>query len=100
MCSLTRVRPNHFVLPIILTIAAWALWPRTGDSETIRLGTDPAHVRNLPASVKYVLRVHPGTYLPGLMPENVGKPLRQLNVVAEEFEKLFPDTRIEYTPVP
>jgi raffinose/stachyose/melibiose transport system substrate-binding protein len=85
---------------VIIAVAVWALLPRSDAKGTIRLGTDPAHVQNLPPSVKYVIRMHPGAYLPGLMPDNVGQPLKGLNIVAAEFEKRFPDTRIEFVGVP
>ena len=88
---------------MIVGLSVWALLPPRGegnDGATIRLGTDPAHLDNAPPSVKYKLRVHPGSYLPGLMPDNVGHPLTGLAEVVEAFEKLYPDTRIEFTGVP
>lgn len=38
--------------------------------------------------------------MPGRRPMNLGQPLQGLNKVRDEFEKLFPDTRIEFTEVP
>lgn len=88
-------------LAVVLVIAARKLIPpKDVPGETIRLGTDPAHVENLPPSVKYVLKVHGGMYLPGLMPDNVGKPLSGLNKVAAAFEKIHPDTRIQFVSAP
>ncbi len=84
---------------MILTIAAWALFPtRAGTQNTIRLGTDPSHVANFPKDK--IIRVHAGAYLPGLMPDNVGTPLQGMNKVAAQFEKLYPDMRIEFVGVP
>ena len=38
--------------------------------------------------------------MPGRRPMDVGKPLEGLAIVAKEFEKLYPDTRIEFTEAP
>jgi len=79
----------------------WKLTPTSGNSQgAIRLGTDPAHINDLPPSVKYVIKINAGAYLPGLMPDNVGKPLSAMNDVAAAFEKLYPDTRIDYESAP
>src|ERR1044072_5313464 len=98
MMKLIKLR--HIILLVIVAVALWALWPARNNADTVRLGTDPAHLRNLPPSVKYVLRIHPGAYLPGLMPDNVGKPLSAMTRVAEAFENIYPDTRIEFVGVP
>ncbi len=86
---------------IILSVAVWSLIPPSGNSaSTVRLGTDPSHLRDAPPSVKYKLRIYPLAYLPGTMPDNVGKPLSGINKVAAQFEKLYPDTRVAFVSVP
>jgi len=49
---------------------------------------------------KYILRVGPSLYMPGTMPQGIGKPLEELNHVAAKFEELYPDTKIKYEQVP
>lgn len=49
---------------------------------------------------KYTIRFAPGIYMPGRRPMDVGKPLEGLAKVAEKFEKLYPDTRIEFSEAP
>ena len=39
-------------------------------------------------------------YMPGRRPMDIGQPLQGLFKVAREFEKLYPDTRIEFSEAP
>jgi raffinose/stachyose/melibiose transport system substrate-binding protein len=87
---------RYIILMLIIAASAWALWPPTKLADRSPLRARES--RNVNA--KYVLRVAPQLYLPGSKPQNVGKPLVGLNIVADEFEKLFPDTRIEFANVP
>lgn len=80
---------------IILSLSTWALWPR----ETAVLG-EKGEVRRSTGPRKYTIRFAPGLYMPGRRPHNVGTPLKGLIKVAEEFERRFPDTRIEFTEAP
>jgi len=95
------IRPRHILLAAILAVSAWALWP---SSEELagggRLGSRPAAGQADKAGRKYHLRVAPGLYLPGTMPNNVGKPLEGLLRVAEEFEARCPDTYVEFVGTP
>src|SRR5688500_8143929 len=78
----------------------WALLPPRDTSKAARIGSDPGRGKDVPASVKYVIRVNPGPlYLPGIVPENSKKPIRGMEIVADAFEKLHPDTRIEFVGV-
>ncbi len=47
------------------------------------------------ANVKYTIVVNAGNYMPGSMVYGRLGPLRGYREVADEFEQLFPDTRIE-----
>lgn len=49
---------------------------------------------------KHTIRFAPGIYMPGRRPMDLGKPMKALEKVAADFEKLFPDTRIEFTEAP
>jgi ABC-type glycerol-3-phosphate transport system substrate-binding protein len=95
------IKPKHILLVVILGLSAWALWPsaeeRAGGG---RLGNRPKATEADKARRPYHLRVAPALYLPGTMPNNVGKPLEGLTHVAEKFEALFPDTYVEFVGVP
>jgi raffinose/stachyose/melibiose transport system substrate-binding protein len=91
-----RLRLRHLVLPIIIAAGAWALWPSAQATSTGAGSTRVSRNRD----AKYVIRVAPSCYLPGMMPHNVGKPLQGLDLVAEDFERMYPDTRVEFVGVP
>ncbi|HEX8525164.1 MAG TPA: ABC transporter substrate-binding protein, partial [Tepidisphaeraceae bacterium] len=95
------IKLKHLILVLIVALGVWALLPpkESEGHKSVRLGTDPRHLQNLAAGTM-VLRVHAGAYLPGLMPDNVGSPLQGLTKVAAAFEKLYPDTRLEFVGVP
>ncbi len=84
---------RHVFLVLILCLSAWALWPRDDRKTQTEDGK-----REAPR--KYTIRVAPGIYMPGRRPMNVGQPLQGLAQVKADFEKLFPDTRIEFTEAP
>lgn len=73
-------------------------------------GTDPADKRERSGSEagksravgerKYVIRVAPNFYMPGRRMNPGDKPLSGMREVADEFEKRFPDTRVEMLDVP
>jgi raffinose/stachyose/melibiose transport system substrate-binding protein len=95
------IKPRHVILCIILVLGVWALLPpRDKSKAAAHIGSDPSRTKNVPATVKYVLRVNPGPlYLPGIVPENSTKPIAGMQKVADAFEKLYPDTRIEFIGV-
>lgn len=85
---------------MILALGVWALLPPRDASKAARIGSDPNRTKALPPTVKYVLRVNPGPlYLPGIVPANSTKPIQGMQKVAEAFERLHPDTRIEFIGV-
>jgi len=94
-------RPKHILLVAILAASAWALWPSPEEmAGGGRLGNRPVAAREDKSGRAYHLRVAPGLYLPGTMPNNVGKPLEGLVRVAEKFEALHPDTYVEFVGTP
>ena len=97
------IKPRHVILIIILALGTWALLPpRATGKPQARIGSDPSRTqtKNLPSTVKYVLRVNPGPlYLPGIVPANKTTPVEGMKKVAEAFEQLHPDTRIEFLGV-
>lgn len=87
---------RHLSLACIIAFGAWALWPREPKHES-----EPGETANSStASRKYTIRFAPGIYMPGRRPMDVGKPLEALSKVAREFEKLYPDTKIEFSEAP
>jgi raffinose/stachyose/melibiose transport system substrate-binding protein len=81
-------------LACILGLAFWALWPRDV-AQSVQQTRQPTK-----AARKYTIRFAPGIYMPGRRPMNLGTPIQGLFKVAAEFEKLFPDTKIEFTEAP
>jgi raffinose/stachyose/melibiose transport system substrate-binding protein len=98
-------------LVLVVTASVWALWPRTGDQPTALSLSELLPARAAAqadgetmaqaAGVRHAIRVAPGAfYMPGTRPMDVGRPLEGLATVAREFERLHPDTRIEFLGVP
>lgn len=86
---------RNLSLVLVLGFAAWALWPR----EAAHVGGEGQPQRST-APRKYTLRVAPGIYMPGRRPMDIGEPMQGLAKVAQEFEALYPDTRIEFSEAP
>jgi raffinose/stachyose/melibiose transport system substrate-binding protein len=86
---------RHIVLVLILCLGAWALWPHDDGKgrQTEAAGEDGSQR-------KYTIRMTPGIYMPGRRPMNLGKPLQGFNKVKMAFEKLYPDTSVEFTEAP
>jgi raffinose/stachyose/melibiose transport system substrate-binding protein len=92
---------KYAILAVILGFGVWALCDPADSAKAAHLGSNPSRTKNNPKSVKYVLRFNPGgLYLPGVIPENSDKPIEGFAKVGEAFEKLYPDTRIEFVGVP
>lgn len=101
---------NLFLL-VILGLSAWALVPpaekaaapapSSSDSSSADPSFSSSPVSSSSASRKHVIRVGPKLfYMPGNVPMGVGRPLEGLRKVAERYEALHPDTKIEYVAVP
>src|SRR4051795_13723945 len=90
------VHVKHAFLLLVLALAAWAFLPshKTDDLASLK------HRRTLNPNAKYVVRMSPANYIPGTVPQNVGQPLQGFNKVADRFERLFPDTAIQFVEVP
>ena len=90
---------KYLILAVILAIGVWALRPvaESSDASVNQLQQTARGDRN----ARYVLRINPGPiYLPGMLPENATKPIDGMTQVAEQFVKLYPDTRIEFVGAP
>lgn len=90
------------ILPLVIALSLWAMWPPLlpGWSNT-KSDRVPGGRTSLNNNAKYTIRVHPGSlYLPNVIPENATKPIEGIAKVATKFEKLYPDTRIEFVGAP
>jgi raffinose/stachyose/melibiose transport system substrate-binding protein len=86
---------------VIVALSVWALRTPADNAKTARIGSDPNAAKTASANVKHVIRFNPGAlYLPGLVPENATKPIEGIAKVGEAFEKMFPDTRLEFIGIP
>lgn len=82
-------------LVVILGVGGFLFW-RDQPSDTPAAAAPIA-----PAARPFVLRLAaPHFYLPGSLPQGVGRPLQGLAQVAADFEARFPDTRVEIIAVP
>ena len=89
---------KYIFLAFILIISLWAFHPPSKEKTVSPPGEKPGS--SITVEKKYILKVYPCVYMPGTMPFNVGKPLEGMKKVAEKFETLYPDTKIEYVDVP
>ncbi|MGV3614707.1 MAG: ABC transporter substrate-binding protein [Fimbriimonas sp.] len=90
---------RHLTLVIVLAIAVWALRPPATGS-TQELGGADAGVSRATGDRKYVIRVVPSFYMPGKRSNPGAPPLKGFREVGDAFEKLHPDTRIEFLDAP
>jgi maltose-binding protein MalE len=79
----------------IVVAGYWLLRPPAGETE--ESGSDLAVPRS---ARKYTIRVAPGVYLPGRRMNPGDPPQKALREVADRFEKLYPDTKIEFLDAP
>ena len=89
-------------LACFIALAVWALLPPAEDEDDYDDGETPAerHERRDQA-VDYVIRFSPGpNYMPGSVPFGIGEPLQGLSRVLRDFERRFPDTRVEVLTTP
>ena len=92
---------KRIIFILILAVSIWLLWPKsTSPPSSVEHVDVPQKDTPDNSSKKYVIRVAPDIYMPGTMPMGAGKPLEALTHIAEQFETLFPDTKIVYENVP
>lgn len=93
------MRVKYIILVIILVIGVIALIPPKDDSDSEGGSVDGDATADV--DKKYIIRIYPGNwYIPGMSVSNVSKPVENMGIVAREFEKLYPDTKIEFVNVP
>jgi raffinose/stachyose/melibiose transport system substrate-binding protein len=90
---------RHFTLVFVLAAAFWALRPPPA-GETKDLGGGEAGASRATGDRKHVIRVVPSFYMPGRRSNPGEPPLKGFREVGDAFEKLHPDTRIEFVDAP
>ncbi len=91
---------NFFILVLVIVSLLVFMPPEDETPESkARNVAGSEHLRE--QEKKYVIRVYPGNwYLPGTIYWDLGKPVENLEIVADKFEQLYPDTSIEFVGVP
>jgi raffinose/stachyose/melibiose transport system substrate-binding protein len=85
-------------LAVILCLGTWALWPPPSEQRPQAAAGDASEPCQ---DARFVIKVAPGgSYLPGTQPFGLDLTLHGLTDVVADFEKRFPDTRIEIINVP
>ncbi len=85
---------KNIFLAVVVVAYGIALIPPKGEADANEAEAKAA------SNAKYIIRIAPGLYMPGRRPMDVGDKLRGLSDVAKEFEKLNPDTHIEFSEMP
>ncbi|AIE84924.1 ABC transporter substrate-binding protein [Fimbriimonas ginsengisoli] len=93
------IQVRHVLLLSVLVLGAWALRAPSVESKEERGGAE-AGVSHATGNRPYVVRIVPDFYMPGKRFNPGDPPLRAFRDVADEFEKLHPDTRIEIVDAP
>ena len=84
---------------VVLAVGAWALRPpENPDSKGV--GGAQAGVSRASGNRPYVIRVVPDFYMPGKRFNPGDPPLKGFREVADEFERLNPDTKVEFIDAP
>lgn len=91
------VQFRHVTLALVVLAGLWALRPPK--DEAARGGAD-AGASRATGHRPYVIRVAPGFYMPGKRINPGDPPLKAFREVGDAFERLYPDTRVEFLDVP
>ena len=84
-------------LACFIALAVWALMPPASEEDAL----DQAAKTESQEAVDYVIRFSPGiNYMPDSVPFGIGSPLKGLSEIIREFERHFPDTRVEVLTTP
>lgn len=90
---------KHGLLLLILALGGYLLLP-PGEGDGSDGDAGESGERDS-ADVRYVIRFSVGaTYQPGARPFGIGEPLKGLAMVVADFEKRYPDTRVEVVNTP
>jgi raffinose/stachyose/melibiose transport system substrate-binding protein len=90
---------RHLSLVAVVAFGVWALRP-PADGTAKDEGGASAGASHATGDRKYVIRVVPDFYMPGKRSNPGAPPLRGFRDVADDFERLHPDTRVEFIDAP
>jgi raffinose/stachyose/melibiose transport system substrate-binding protein len=85
-------------LVAVVALGVWALQPPAKTEKKVEGGASAGMSRA--GDRKYVIRVVPGLYMPGKRLNPGDPPIKAFRDVGDEFEKLHPDTKIEFVDAP
>ena len=85
---------KNILLAAVVLVFGYALIPPREETEAKQAEKTAA------SNARFTIRIAPGLYMPGRRPMDVGEKLHGLSDVAHEFEKLYPDTHIEFSEMP
>lgn len=88
------IKVKSLFLAAVVLVYGYALIPPAAESKAREEEAKAA------SNAKYTIRLAPGLYMPGRRPMDVGEKLHGFSDVAEDFEKLYPDTHIEFSEMP
>lgn len=93
------IQLRHLTLVAVAVIAFFALRPPPASAKEERAGAE-AGASRATGNRPYVIRVVPDFYMPGKRMNPGDPPLKGFREVADEFERLHPDTRVEMVDAP
>jgi len=91
------VHPRNLFLIAVIALAAWALRPPGEDTV---VGGPDAGASHAKGDRKYVIRIVPDFYMPGKRVNPGDPPLKAFREIGNEFERLYPDTKVEFIQAP
>lgn len=91
------VQFRHLTLATVVLLGLWAL---RAPNETAERGGSDAGASRATGRRPIVIRVAPDFYMPGKRVNPGDPPIKAFREIGDEFEKKFPDTRVEFLDVP
>ncbi|CAN5636309.1 hypothetical protein BH11ARM2_BH11ARM2_36870 [soil metagenome] len=90
---------RHLTLLAVALLGFWALRPPDGDSTEAKGGAE-AGASRVKEDRKFTIKIVPDFYMPGKRLNPGDPPLKGFREVGDEFENLFPDTKVEFIDAP
>jgi len=87
---------RYATLVVIVAVGVWLLVPPRVEEDS---ETEAAQAST--TKINYTIKFAPGqSYMPDTIPYGIGQPLQGLKKVIREFEKRFPDTKVDVVVTP
>ncbi len=94
--SRLRVWLRYATLAIIVAVGVWLLIPPKVEEDK-----ETGNAAAATAEIRYTIKFAPGqAYMPDTIPYGIGQPLQGLKKVLNDFEKRFPDTKVDVVVTP